>query len=347
MHAAYYEAFQAPIRIEKLPDPTPTDDAVVIEVRASGICRSDWHGWMGHDADVQLPHVPGHELAGVVAAVGKNVKKWRIGDRVTVPFCGGCGHCDQCATGNQQVCDNYFQPGFTGWGSFAEYVAIRYADVNLVRLPDELDFVSTALLGCRFITSWRAVVAQGKVQPGQWIAVHGCGGVGLSAIMIAHTMGAQVIAVDISNEKLAFAKSIGAQVTLNANDIPDIPTTIKDLTRGGAHVSMDALGSTVTCVNSILSLRKRGKHIQVGLMASQHAQPPIPMGPVIAHELEIIGSHGMQAHQYPDMLDLIVKGVLPIKQLLGKTVTLDEAPEELMTMDSFVGVGVSVIDLKK
>lgn len=347
MQAAYFEAFQAPIRIENLPDPTPTEDAVVIEVRASGICRSDWHGWMGHDSDVQLPHVPGHELAGVVAAVGKNVKKWKIGDRVTVPFCSGCGHGDQCATGNQQVCDNYFQPGFTGWGSFAEYVAIRYADVNLVRLPDELDFVSTALLGCRFITSWRAVVAQGNVQPGQWVAVHGCGGVGLSAIMIAHAMGAQVIAIDISNEKLAFAQSIGAQVTLNANEIADIPVAIKDLTRGGAHVSIDALGSTATCVNSILSLGKRGKHIQVGLMTAQHAQPPIPMGPVIAHELEIIGSHGMQAHQYPGMLDLIVQGTLPVKQLLGKIVSLQDAPKELMNMDQFTHIGVTVIDLQK
>lgn len=347
MKAAFYEAFQAPIRIETLPDPTPTDDAVIIEVHASGICRSDWHGWMGHDSDVQLPHVPGHELAGVVAAVGKNVKRWQSGDRVTVPFCGACGHCDQCATGNQQVCDNYFQPGFTGWGSFAEYVAIRYADVNLVRLPDDLDFVSAALLGCRFITSWRAVVAQGKVQPGQWVAVHGCGGVGLSAIMIANTMGAQVIAVDIADEKLAFAKSIGAQMTLNATNISDIPTAIKDLTRGGAHVSVDALGSTETCINSILSLRKRGKHIQVGLMAAQHAQPPIPMGPVIAHELEIIGSHGMQAHQYPGMLDLIAKGTLPVKQLLGKTVELAEAPAELMEMDTFSGIGVTVIDFRK
>ncbi len=117
------------------------------------------------------------------------------------------------------------------------------------------------------------------------------------------------------------------------------------LTHGGAHVSVDALGSTETCINSILSLRKRGKHIQVGLMTAQHARPSIPMGPVIANELEIIGSHGMQAHQYPGMLDLIVKGILPVKQLLGKTVTLQEAPEELMGMDRFSGTGVTVIDM--
>lgn len=345
MKAAFFEAFQAPIHISNVPDPILPDDGVIVEVKATGICRSDWHGWMGHDSDVKPPHVPGHELAGVIAAVGKDVKRWRVGDRVTVPFCGGCGRCEQCSTGNQQVCDHYFQPGFTAWGSFAEYVALRYADVNLVKLPDELDFISAALLGCRFITSWRAVVAQGKVQPGQWVAVHGCGGVGLSAIMIAHAMGAQVIAIDISEEKLAFAKSIGAQVVLNAKNTPNIPEAIKMLSHGGAHLSVDALGSTDTCINSILSLRKRGKHIQVGLMTAQHARPAIPMGPVIANELEILGSHGMQAHQYPGMLDLIVKGTLPVQQLLGKTVTLDEAPKELMEMDSFPGSGVTMIKL--
>lgn len=347
MKAAYFDTFQAPISIQTLPDPTPAPDGVVIRVMASGICRSDWHGWMGHDSDVQLPHVPGHELAGIIEAVGSDVKRWKSGDRVTVPFCGGCGYCEQCGTGNQQICDHYFQPGFTAWGSFAEFVAIRYADVNLVRLPEELDFVSSALLGCRFITSYRAIVAQAKVQPGQWVAVHGCGGVGLSAIMIANVMGAQVIAIDISEEKLAFAQSIGAQVVLNAKNTPHVPSAIKTLTNGGAHVSIDALGSTETCVNSIRSLRKRGKHIQVGLMTGNHAKPAIPMGRVIAHELEIIGSHGMQAHQYPGMLDLIVKCVLRPQQLLGKTVSLEQVPTELMEMDNFAGIGVSVLDMSK
>jgi alcohol dehydrogenase len=344
MQAAYFDAFQAPIRIETLPDPAPADDGVVIRVRASGVCRSDWHGWMGHDADVQLPHVPGHELAGVVEAIGKEVQRWRVGDRVTVPFCGGCGYCEQCSMGNQQICDRYFQPGFTAWGSFAELVAIRYADVNLVRLPEELGFVEAALLGCRYVTSYRAVVAQGRVLPGQWVAVHGCGGVGLSAVQIAAAMGAQVIAVDIDENKLTFGKSIGAQVVLNAKKVENIPHAIHDLTRGGAHVSIDALGSTETCINSILSLRKRGRHIQVGLMTGSHTRPAIPMVPVIAKELEILGSHGMQAHQYPGMLNLIVKGVLQPQALLGKTITLQQLPEELMKMNEFNGIGVTVVE---
>lgn len=198
MKAVVYEQFSTPPSIQQVPDPAPAPHGVVVKVMANGVCRSDWHGWMGHDPDIQLPHVPGHELSGVVEAVGKDVTKWRIGDRVTVPFVGGCGTCPQCHTGNHQVCDAQFQPGFTHWGSFAEYVGIHYADVNLVALPDTLTFDTAASLGCRFVTSFRAVVDQGRVSAGQWVAVHGCGGVGLSAIMIASAAGANVVAVDIS-----------------------------------------------------------------------------------------------------------------------------------------------------
>ncbi len=187
MRALYYEAFGGPVTVETVPDPVPTPDGVVIQVQASGLCRSDWHGWMGHDADIRLPHVPGHELAGVIEAVGAGVRQWRPGDRVTLPFVCGCGSCPQCASGNHQVCDRQFQPGFTHWGSFAEYVAIQYADLNLVRLPECVDFVTAASLGCRFATSFRAVVDQGRISSGQWLAVHGCGGVGQYGSESPHT----------------------------------------------------------------------------------------------------------------------------------------------------------------
>lgn len=344
MKAAYYPSFQQPITIENLPYPALSLDGVIIAVKATGICRSDWHGWMGHDGDVQLPHVPGHELAGEVVEVGKNVRNWQKGDRVTVPFCCGCGYCPQCATGNQQICDNYFQPGFTAWGSFAEYVHIEYADVNLVRLPEALSFEAAATLGCRFITAYRGLVAQGNLQPGHWVAIHGCGGVGLSALMIAHAIGARTIAVDISDEKLAFAQSLGADITLNASHTSDIPLAIKELTQGGVSVSVDALGSVVTCQNSILSLRKRGKHIQIGLMAGENAMPSIPMGPVLSHELEIIGSHGMQAHQYPKMMELIFAKNIPLEKMIGRRMNLEEGAKALMEMGNFKAVGVMVVN---
>ena len=175
------------------------------------------------------------------------------------------------------MCDHQFQPGFTHWGSFAEYVAINYAQSNLVRLPEEMDFVTAASLGCRFITSFRGVVDQGRVCEGQWVAVHGCGGVGLSAIMIANAFGAKVIAIDIDDQKLGLAESIGAQISLNARNTESISEAIKELTNGGVHLSVDALGSQETCINSVCSLRKRGKHIQIGLMAGDEANPHIPM----------------------------------------------------------------------
>ena len=344
MKAAVYTQFSQPLTIQHVPDPVVPDDGVVIQVKATGLCLSDWHGWMGHDPEISLPHVPGHELAGVIASVGKDVKYWKTGDRVTLPFVCGCGKCPQCVSGNHQVCDRQFQPGFTHRGSFAEYVAIHYADVNLVKLPDEIGFVTAAALGCRFATSFRAVVDQGKVSAGQWVAVHGCGGVGLSAVMIAHALDARVVAVDISEEKLDFARSLGASATVNAATTEDVVGAIADLTGGGAHVSVDALGSPVTCFNSVANLRKRGKHIQVGLMTGNHRHPAVPMDRVIAGELEILGSHGMQAHRYPAMLDMILTGRLSPEKLIGKTISLEESLDELAAMDRFEGTGVTVID---
>jgi alcohol dehydrogenase len=287
--------------------------------------------------------VPGHELAGTVEAVGKDVTRWKRGDRVTVPFVGGCGSCPQCSSGNHQVCDVQFQPGFTHWGSFAEYVSIHYADVNLVGLPESLDFATAASLGCRFVTSFRAVVDQGRVTAGQWVAVHGCGGVGLSAVMIASAMGANVVAIDIADDKLALAKAFGASATVNATSEPRVVAAVKAITNGGAHVSIDALGHPQTCFNSISNLRKRGRHIQVGLMLGENAAPKVPMAKIIAHELEIYGSHGMQAHRYDAMFAMIEAGKLQPEKLVGKTITLEQSIAVLMNMDRFENTGVTVI----
>ena len=344
MRAVIYDEFGKLPTIENVPDPTPEEHGVVLRVKATGLCRSDWHGWMGHDPDIRLPHVPGHEIAGVIEAVGNDVTKWKIGDRVSLPFVCGCGDCPQCLSGNHQVCDNQFQPGFTNWGSFAEFVAINQADINLVGLPDELDDVTAASLGCRFATSFRAVVDQGKVSGGQWVAIHGCGGVGLSAIMIASAMGASVVAIDIADDKLEFARSVGALATVNATQSIDVVESVKSITHGGAHVSIDALGSPDTCFNSIANLRKRGKHVQVGLMLADHCHPSVPMDKVIANELEILGSHGIQAYKYPVLLEMIKSGKLQPEKLIGKTISLDESAEELSNMNNFTSTGVTVIN---
>lgn len=344
MRAMYYEAFGAAPEIRTLPDPTPSNAGVVISVKATGLCRSDWHGWMGHDPDIKLPHVPGHELAGTISAVGRDVRRFKVGDRVTVPFVSGCGHCMECRSGNQQVCEEQFQPGFTHWGSFAEYVAIDYADQNLVHLPEEISYETAASLGCRFATSFRAVVDQGRLQGGEWLAVHGCGGVGLSAIMIGAALGANVVAIDIADDKLALAKALGASVTIDSRAVADVSEAVREVTGGGAHVSVDALGHPQTCCNSILNLRRRGRHVQVGLMLADHATPAIPMARVIAHELEIYGSHGMQSWRYDAMLRMILSGKLSPDRLIGRRITLSEAAPALATMDSFRENGISIVD---
>jgi alcohol dehydrogenase len=343
MRAMYFEAFGQMPEVRTVPDPVPGEQAVVVAVEASGLCRSDWHGWMGHDPDIHLPHVPGHELAGRIVAAGSQVRGFKAGDRVTVPFVSGCGRCEVCHSGNQQVCPSQFQPGFTHWGSFAQYVAIDYADTNLVRLPEAIDAVSAASLGCRFATSFRAVVDQARTRGGEWVAVHGCGGVGLSAIMIAAALGAQPVAIDISESKLALARACGAVATINGAQVPDVVGAVREATRGGAHVSIDALGSPATCFNSISNLRRRGRHVQIGLMLGEHAAPKIPMAQVIGHELEIYGSHGMQSWRYEAMLAMIETGRFDPAGLIGQHISLDEAAVALTAMDKASGAGISVI----
>ncbi|MCO6048712.1 zinc-dependent alcohol dehydrogenase family protein [Mesorhizobium sp. RP14(2022)] len=347
MKAMIFESFGQEPTISDVPDPVPSPDGVVIEVIATGLCRSDWHGWRGHDTDIRLPHVPGHEFAGVVAATGSQVTRFRPGDRVTVPFIAACGRCAECHAGHQQVCEQQFQPGFTHWGSFAEFVAIDRADLNLVSLPDELDDATAASLGCRFATSFRAVVDQGRVRGGEWVAVHGAGGVGLSAIMIAAALGAKVVAVDVTDSKLALARAMGAAETVNSRKATSVVDAVRELTGGGAHVSIDALGHPETCFNSIGNLRRRGRHVQVGLMLGDHSRPQIPMDRVIAHELEIYGSHGMQSWRYDAMLGMIMSGRLQPQRLIGETLSLANAIPALMNMDRQAPDGIAIIDPKR
>ena len=343
MRAVIFTEFGGPLHVTSLEQPTPPPHGAVIEVKATGVCRSDWHGWQGHDPDVHLPHVPGHELAGIVSAVGDDVRQWRVGDRVTVPFVCACGSCEACLAGDQQVCEHQTQPGFTHHGSFAQFVRIDHADVNLVRLPDDLDFVTAASLGCRFATAFRAVQAHGQVSAGQWVAVHGCGGVGLSAVMIATAIGARVIAIDVSDAALDLAREVGAVVTINSTGMTDVGARVVEATGGGAHVSLDAFGSEATCANSIESLRRRGRHVQVGLLPEALGRPQVPMARVVWLELSIHGSHGMAAHDYPAMLAMVSDGTVKPDLLVSEVIDLDAAPAALAAMSGPTAPGTRVI----
>jgi D-arabinose 1-dehydrogenase-like Zn-dependent alcohol dehydrogenase len=339
VRALTYEEFGGPLTVRDVPAPTAPVGGVVVRVGATGVCRSDWHGWQGHDPGIALPHVPGHELAGTVAAVGEGVRRWRVGDRVTVPFVCACGDCPQCAAGEYEVCSRQTQPGFTQWGSFAQLVALHAADLNLVALPDDLDFATAASLGCRFSTAFRAVVARARVRPGEWVAVHGCGGVGLSAVQVAVAAGGRVIAVDVSPGALALAGTLGAEATVDASADggTDVATTVRGLTGGGAHVSVDALGSAATCASSICCLRPRGRHVQVGLLP---ASASLPMERVVALELALYGSHGMAAAAYPQMFGLIGAGRLQPQLLVTAELSLDDAADALVNVGTKPGIAV-------
>ncbi len=315
---------------------------MVVRVGATGVCRSDWHAWMGHDP-VPLPNVPGHELAGTVHAVGPEVTSWAVGDRITVPFVCGCGRCQSCEAGDTHVCPHQTQPGFTGPGSFAELVAVHAADTNLVRLPDSLDVVTAASLGCRLASAYRAVVTHGRLEAGQWLAVHGCGGVGLSAVLVGVALGARVVAVDVSPGAVARATELGATATVVD---ADAASAVRELTGGGAHISVDAAGTTETAVASVRSLRRRGRHVQVGLLLGDQATPPLAMDLVVSQELSVHGSHGMPAHQYAELLDLVADGTLDPSLLVGRVIELAEAPAALVAMsEPATTVGMTVVRL--
>jgi alcohol dehydrogenase len=313
--------------VTTVPDPACPVDGVVVAVEATGLCRSDWHGWIGHEPDIVLPHVPGHELAGTVVEVGPGVRGWRVGDRVTTPFVLACGRCRACGRGDRQVCERQLQPGFTQWGSFAELVALPRADVNLVRVPDAVHADVAAGLGCRFATAYRAVVQVAQVRAGETVVVHGCGGVGLSAVMVAVARGARVYAVDLAEASLALAASLGA-IPVPAAEVG----SLVDLTDGGADVSLDAVGSTVTFLGSVGCLRPRGRHVQVGLLLGADAAPAVPMGRVVAQELQLLGSHGMSAASYPELLALVSDGALEPARLLRERIGLAEVPARLAAL---------------
>jgi alcohol dehydrogenase len=252
--------------------------------------------------------------------------------------------------GDPQVCPNQTQPGFTHHGSFAEQVVVHAAEHNLVRLPERLSLLAAAALGCRFSTAYRALTVHGGLAPGQWLAVHGCGGVGLSAVLIASVIGARVVATDVSPSALAVARERGATATLDVSELPgpaEIAARVHEITDGGAHVSVDALGSVSAATASVLSLRRRGRHVQIGLLLGEAASAPLPMDRVLSWELSIFGSHGIAAHEYAAMLDLIERTGLDPASLVGQVITLEDAGTALAAMDGRTAAGMTVVQVRR
>jgi len=348
MRAAVMDGVRQPLAVRELPDPDCAPHGAVVRVEANGICRSDWHGWVGDwrwiGVAFEFPHVLGHEFCGVVEAVGREVTRFKPGDRVIVPFSQGEGHCEMCRTGHSNICLHGFAPGFSYWGGFGRLSAVPHADVNLVAMPEAMSFVDGAGLGCRYMTSFHGLASQARVRPGEWVAVHGCGGIGLSAVQIATALGGNVIGVDIDPAKLDFARRLGAVETVHAGNA-DPAKAIKEITKGGAHLSVDALGIAATCRNSVRSLRPRGRHLQIGMTSSaEQGDIALPIDLIAALELVIVGSQGMPAVGYDAMLAMIARGRLKPGELVTRTVPLEEAGAVLASMDDFATLGITVID---
>jgi alcohol dehydrogenase len=345
MRAAIYDQFRQPPAIRDLPDPECPVDGVVVRVQACGVCRSDWHAWTGSDADIAVPHVGGHEFAGVVEAVGPRVHRVRAGDRVTAPFILSCGACPSCRGGDATACGRQATIGFTRWGAFAEAVAVPMADFNVVALPDHLPATAAAGMGCRVTTAFRALADRARLAAGEWLAVHGCGGVGLSAVALGAAMGARVLAVDIDEAALTRARALGATRTLDAGQPTDVGLAVRELTGGGAQVSIDALGITATFQNSIRGLAKLGRHVQIGMPLEEHANPTVPLLELVyARQIAILGTRGMAAGRFDALFGLIEAGRFDPAQLVERTIALSQVCDALAAMDGYASPGVTVID---
>jgi alcohol dehydrogenase len=342
MIAATLRAPRTALEIGLHPDPDCPRDGVVLQVLACGICRSDWHVWVGSDPDVTLPHVPGHEFCGVVVETGPDVKSWQVGNRVIAPFILACGACSDCQAGHQTICASQIVPGFTTPGAFAEQVAVARADVNLTALPDGMDPALAAALGCRVTTAWHALTGRAALAPGEWLGIWGGGGVGLAALLLGRAMGARVAVADVVPEKLDQARRLGAAAVIDARD-PDAAMAMRAATGGGVHVAIEALGITETTANAIVSLRKLGRMVQVGMPAGTQTRMTLPWDAVYSGQLAIYGTRGMPAHRYPSLLDFITATGLDLSPMIARRVPLSRVSAELALFDHPAPPGVAVI----
>jgi D-arabinose 1-dehydrogenase-like Zn-dependent alcohol dehydrogenase len=328
--------------VRDVPTPEPKPLGALIRVEANGVCRSDWHAWVGHQKR-NYPFVLGHELTGVVEEVMPGVTRFKKGDRVIVPFAGSDGSCALCQRGFSHLCDNLEVPGKTYSGGYAEYVAVPAVDRNMVHLPETISFTDGAALGCRFMTAFHAVVDRADVKAGEWVVVFGCGGIGLSAINVAAALGCRVIGVDVNPGNLAIATSMGAAYTINSREV-DAMQAVVDMTGGGAHVAIDALGITETCVASLLSLRKRGRHVQIGITSQKEAgYISVPIDIIVYKELQLIGSLGMATHRFDSMLPMVANGQLTPGKMVNREVSLSEVTSVFESMTKSENTGTFIV----
>lgn len=346
MRAAVLSEYEEPLEIQDIERPSVSENGVIVDIEACGICRSDWHAWHGDMAGDMRGNVLGHEPVGTVIEAGTDVESVSEGDRVTIPFNLADGRCPRCLNGHSNRCLNGQALGFSPSvpGAFAEEMHVPWADMNAIRLPDAVSTVEMAGMGCRFMTSFHALAHRADLDAGDWVTVHGCGGIGLSAVNIAAALGGNVIAVDLHTEKLSLAEDLGATASVNASKVDDVSKEIHDITDGGSDISIDALGIAETCQNSVASLGYRGQHIQLGLTTKdEDGVVALPTDNIVTQELEFIGSIGMPPSKYPELLRMVTQEQVQPQELITNTVSLDDLSDRLSAMTDYQTKGIEVI----
>lgn len=326
MKAAVFRAAHAPLSLEDLPMPEPAADEVLVRVAACGVCHTDLHYIEHGTATFKTPPVVlGHEVSGTVAGLGAGVSRLAEGDRVLLPAVLSCGYCNFCRTGRENICENGTMLGNHINGGYAEYLAVPARDV--FRLPDDVPLVEGSVIADAVTTPFHAVVRRGKVEPGDWVVVFGCGGVGLSLVQIAVAVGGRVIAVDVRDGKLDTARSFGAEAVYNAATTPRLDREVRALTGGaGADVAFEAVGTAATQTAALSVVRTGGRLVLVGYSPETL---PLNAGRVMFRELDILGSLGCRPVDYPRAIELVRQGRVHLKQMVTHRFPLERIGEAL------------------
>ena len=327
MKAAVLRAAGQPLVLEDVPTPVPRAGEVLVRVAGCGVCHTDLH-YLDHGTPTfkTPPIILGHEVSGTVAARGAGVGHLADGDAVLLPAVLACGSCAYCRTGRENICENSRMLGNHIDGGYAEYIAVPARDV--FRLPADVPLVEGAVIADAVTTPFHAVVRRGRVTPGDWVLVVGCGGVGLVLVQIAAAQGARVIAVDVKDAKLEAARRFGATHALNAGGAR-LDKEVRKLTGGGVDVAFEAVGKAATQALALDCLKTGARLVLVGYSPENLA---LNAGRVMFRELDVIGSLGCRPVDYPRAIEMVQGGRVNLKELVTHRFPLDRIHEALDTL---------------
>ncbi len=323
MKAAIFHGAHQPLTVEQIATPEPKTGEILVKVAGCGVCHTDLH-FIDHDVPTMKkpPLVLGHEASGTVAAVGAGVTNWKAGDRLLLPAVFGCGQCRLCRMGRENVCENMVFFGSSVDGAYAEYlISPAHAAIPL---PAEIPLVEGAIIADATTTPFHAVVNRGQVRPGDAVVVFGCGGIGLNCVQIAAAVGGQVIAVDIADHKLEWARKLGAKATVNPRSVERLDKELRRITGGGADVAFECIGNPATQEQAFNAVRTGGRFVVVG---SSDKPMTLNTGKVMFREIEIVGSLGCRVVDYPRVIELARQGKIKVSELVTAKFPLDRINE--------------------